>query len=121
MGLDAVELVLRAEEFFTIFIPDNEAAAIRTVHDFYTVICRKLNVTPAVHPTTPDSLPIITKVEKLGLIRRNYKHLPPPPELLPWTADSVWSAVVALFVDQLNLKPEEVLPDARIVDDLGID
>jgi len=35
MGLDAVEIILRSEELFVITIGDDEAAAVRTVGDFY--------------------------------------------------------------------------------------
>lgn len=50
MGLDSVELVLRAEELFVITIEDEEAAAVRTVGEFYHLICRKLNVSPLPSP-----------------------------------------------------------------------
>jgi hypothetical protein len=34
---------------------------------------------------------------------------------------TVWDALVAIFVDQQGLKPQDILPHARIADDLGID
>jgi len=43
MGLDAVEIVLRTEELFVITIEDDEAAAVRTVGDFYNLITRPPN------------------------------------------------------------------------------
>jgi len=41
MGLDAVELVLRAEEAFDIRISDEEAEKVSTVNDFYELILSK--------------------------------------------------------------------------------
>ena len=61
MGLDAVELVLRTEEFFALTIADDEASTIGTVSDFYNLVCAKLNVTPLPHPVTPTMLPVITE------------------------------------------------------------
>jgi hypothetical protein len=67
MGLDAVELVLRTEEFFVISIGDDEAASVRTVGDFYNLICTKLDVLPLQRPVTPINLPIVTEKEKVFL------------------------------------------------------
>jgi len=64
MGLDAVEIVLRTEELFVITIEDDEAAAVRTVGDFYNLICRKMSVTPLQSPVTSAELPTITQKEK---------------------------------------------------------
>ena len=50
MGLDAVEIVLRTEELFAITIEDDEAGTVRTVGDFYRLICSKLNVTQLPSP-----------------------------------------------------------------------
>ena len=44
MGLDAVEIVLRTEEFFGVAIADDEAGAVRTVGDLYRLMCSKLEV-----------------------------------------------------------------------------
>ena len=40
--MDAVEIVLRTEELFAITLTDEEAAAVRTVGDFYRLICSRL-------------------------------------------------------------------------------
>lgn len=120
MGLDAVELLLRTEELFAIALSDKEAADIRTVGDLYILICTKLNVTPLPSPVTPTTLPTITHKEKKYLILRTHTPLPVPPEVLPWSPQSVWDCLVAIFVDQLSLDPEEVRHRATIVEDLGI-
>ncbi len=52
MGLDAVEIILRTEELFAIAIGDDEAGAVRTVGDFYNLICAKVGVTPISSPVT---------------------------------------------------------------------
>jgi hypothetical protein len=46
MGLDAVEISLRAEELFAIEIQDEEAARVETVGQFYDLICSHLNIVP---------------------------------------------------------------------------
>jgi hypothetical protein len=90
MGLDVVEIVLRTEEFFVITIEDDEAAAVRTLGDFYTLICAKLNVTPSQSPVTSAKLPVVTEEEKKLLFLYKTTPLPAPPELLPWSSQSFW-------------------------------
>jgi hypothetical protein len=121
MGLDAVEIFLRTEELFVITIGDDEAAAVRTVGDFYNLICSKMNVTPLQSPVTSAELPTITHKEKKFLFLSTHTPLPAPPEVLPWSPQSVWDALVAVFVDQQGLDPQEILYRARIVHDLGIE
>ncbi len=121
MGLDAVEIVLRTEELFVITIGDDEAAAVRTVGDFYNLICAKLNVSPFQSPVTSAKLPTITQKEKTLLFLYRHTPLPAPPEVLPWGPQSVWDTLVAVIVDLQGLKPEKVLYDARFLDDLGVD
>jgi hypothetical protein len=121
MGLDAVEIVLRTEELFGITLADDEAGAVRTVGDFYRLICSKLHVPPLQSPVTPAELPVITQREKTFLFLEKHRPLPPPPEVLPWSPQSVWDALVAVFVDQQGLKSEEILYAARITQDLGVD
>lgn len=121
MGLDAVEIVMRAEEFFTIRIGDDEAAAVRTVGDFYDLICAKLDVEPLRSPVASAVLPVISEKETVFLFLSKHTPLPAPVEVLPWSPQSVWDCVVAVLVDQQCLKPEKILHHARFVEDLGVD
>jgi hypothetical protein len=121
MGLDAVEIVLRAEELFVIHIGDDEAAAVRTVGDFYHLICKKLNVSPLHSPVTSAELPTITQKEKTFLFLYKNTPLPAPPEVLPWSSQSVWDCLVAVLVDQQGLRPGKILYDSRFAEDLGVD
>jgi acyl carrier protein len=121
MGLDAVELLLRCEELFSIHLTDDEAAAVRTVGDLYRLICSKLGVTPLPSPITSAELPRITEKEKIFLFLQRHHPLPASPELLPWSSQTIWDALVAIFVDQQGLDREDILPHARIATDLGVD
>ena len=121
MGLDAVEIVLRTEELFVININDGEAAAVRTVGEFYELICAKLGVSPLRSPLTSEVLPVITRREKVFLFLSRATPLPAPEDVLPWSSQSVWDCLVAVFVDQQGLKPEKITYHARIAQDLGVD
>lgn len=37
-----------------------------------------------------------------------------------WSRDELWEKIKAIIVDQLGVLPEEVLPDADFIDDLGV-
>jgi hypothetical protein len=76
MGLDGVEIILRAEEFFDIAINDDAARQVQTVGDFYILICGLLNVAPSKDPVTSLSLPIVTECKKSALFFRRAVHLP---------------------------------------------
>jgi hypothetical protein len=89
MGLDIVEIVLRTEEFFVITIGNDEAAVVRTVGDFYKLICAKLDVPPFESPVTSTKLPTVTKKKKTLLFLYKHTPLPAPPEVLPWSPQSV--------------------------------
>jgi hypothetical protein len=80
-----------------------------------------MNVTPLQSPVTSAELPTITHKEKKFLFLSTHTPLPAPPEVLPWSPQSVWDALVAVFVDQQGLDPQEILYRARIVHDLGIE
>lgn len=121
MGLDSVEIVLRAEELFAVDISDEQAATVRTVGDFYQLICAQLGVTPLESPVTSGELPIITERKKTFAFLERHTPLPPPPDVLPWSPQSVWDCVVTIFVDQMGLKPAKITYHARISTDLGVD
>ena len=121
MGLDAVEIVMRAEEFYSTTFTDHEAAHVRTVGDFYNLICSKLELAPLESPQTSATLPHVSEDEWRFLFLRKSAPLPPPSEVLPWTPQSVWDTLVAIIVDQQGLKAAKILPAARFVEDLGVD
>jgi hypothetical protein len=50
MGLDIVELALRTEHVFSLTLPDDELTTLRTVGEFYALLCRHLGVIPDPHP-----------------------------------------------------------------------
>ena len=93
----------------------------RTVGDFYKVICAKLNVEPLSAPVTAEELPIITKHEKSFWPFGKHISLPAPPNVLPWSPQSVWDWLVVIFVDQMALEPDEIRYEATINQDLQID
>ena len=121
MGLDAVEIVLRTEELFTITIEDAEAAAARTVGDFYILVCSKLNVAPISSPVTSAQLPVITRRETVFLFLNKNVPLPAPSNVLPWSPQSVWDCLVAILVDQQCLSREQIRYQARFLEDLSVD
>jgi acyl carrier protein len=121
MGLDSVEIILRAEELFAIDIGDEEAAKVETVGQFYELICSKLHIPPLQSPVTSEELPVITHREKVFLSLSRHTPLPAPADALPWSPQSVWDCVVAVFVDQLGLSTNDVTYHARIAKDLGVD
>jgi hypothetical protein len=121
MGLDGVEIVLRTEELYGIHIEDEEAAAVCTVGDFYKLICAKLDLTPLPSPVTPTELPRITQKDKQFWFMHKHTPLSAPQEVLPWSPQSVWDCLVTVFVDQMALKPNEIVYDARIAQDLCVD
>ena len=121
MGLDVVEIVLRVEELFAIELGDEEAGRLKTVGQFYELICSKLHVHPLKSPITSAELPVITYREKIFLFLSRHTPLPAPAEVLPWSPQSVWDCLVAVFVDQQGLNAEDVTYVARIAEDLGVD
>jgi len=70
---------------------------------------------------TSAELPIITLKEKQFLFGHKHTPLPAPPEVLPWSPQSVWDTLVAVFVDQQGLGAEKIRYSARIAQDLGVD
>jgi len=121
MGLDSVEIILRAEELFGIEIGDEEASGVGTVGQFYELICFRLQISPLQSPVTSEELPVITQHEKSFLFLSRPIRLRAPTAVLPWSPQSVWDCVVAIFVDQQGLRVEEIVYHARIARDLGVD
>jgi hypothetical protein len=70
---------------------------------------------------TSAVLPVITHKENKFFFLSGHTPLPAPPDVLPWSPQSVWDTVVAVFVDQQGLEPDEILYHALIARDLGVD
>ena len=119
MRLDTVEIVLRTEELFLITIGDDETATIKTVGDFYKLICAKLGLCPFELPVTSIRLPLVTEKQKKLIFLYKHIRLSAPPEVLPWSPQSVWDSLVAVLIDQQGLDKEQIAYHAHFVDDLG--
>jgi len=108
MGLDTVELVMRCEEVFTVDLPDHKLTHVHTVGDLYVLICDELKLTPSENPKQETGF---------NRLPRGTLNL----TTIPWNSDDVWATLVAVFVDQLCLEPEEITYVARIGEDLRVD
>jgi hypothetical protein len=73
MGLDSVELLLRIEEEFSIDLPDDEVARVRTVGDLYGVVLSKLKTTPDCLSSRAFYRTRKALVEVLGIPRRSIR------------------------------------------------
>lgn len=70
MGLDAVELILRIEDEFSIAISDEEAGAVRTVGDLYDVVLGKLTSCSSCASGKAFYMTRTAIVDTMGLPRR---------------------------------------------------
>jgi len=109
MGLDTVELVLRTEDVFAVYMPDEECGQIRTVGDLYKLILQKLD------------LPYIASGEIEAQALGNMRPLTEVMRLSPWTTPDVWLTLKEVIHDQLGVKPSSIVETASFVDDLRCD
>jgi acyl carrier protein len=106
MGLDVVELTMKCEETFHVELEDWRLGQMRTVGDLFELICEQLGL-----PFGPQE-------------PRPTKTLPIPLVAVPqegWNRETVWSKVVQICVDQLQVDKEDVVYSASFVDDLEAD
>ncbi len=108
IGLDGVEIVLRCEEVFEIYLSDEDVGATVTVGDLYRLICKELNLPPGEHPTEDTGFDRLPR----GTLNLTKVH---------WNPEDVWATLVAIFVDQQQLDAKEITYTARINADLGVD
>jgi acyl carrier protein len=106
MGLDIVEVVMRCEEEFDIQLEDWRLEHMQTVGDLFELICEQLHIPFGKDLPTPNSGAGVSLV------------LAPPGG---WTRDTVWSKLVEIVIQQLQVRPDEVIYMARFGDDLGAD
>lgn len=72
--------------------------------------------------TAPIELPancLTVRDTVATMLRLNYGAI--SPEGHQWTEAQVWERLQALVVEQLSVKPDEVVPTARFVEDLRMD
>lgn len=82
MGLDAVEIVPRCEELFSITLADDETAAVRTVDDLYRLICTERNPTP--RPPSPPLNSFTSPTRKRSFSSSHVpNHSPHHPKFFP--------------------------------------
>jgi acyl carrier protein len=106
MGMDLVEIVLRAEETFGVDLPDDECEQIRTVGDLYRLVLSKLQL-PYVQ---------VSEVEA-GNKGRNCSPLR-TSSLSSWSPPDVWRTVKGIVVEQLRVDENDVIEDADFQRDL---
>lgn len=92
MGLDVYELVLEVQDLFQVRIENADACAVESVGDLYELTLRSLRARwPSRFAENP---------------------------LYP---DVVWVQLKTLIVEQLGVKPADVVPSARFHYELGFD
>ena len=108
MGLDAVELVMGVEEEFGISIKDEDAAQFRTVGEMFEHVLALIQQ----KPREPEERATVSG-------RKAFRMDQPKPE--PKTREAAWRRYVNVIVDQLGVDESQVAPEARFIDDLGVD
>jgi acyl carrier protein len=106
MGLDIVEVVMRCEETFDVRLEPIRLEQMRTVGDLFELVCEQLNLrggAPMRAPIAGATLPLIA-IPAGG-----------------WSKDNVWTKLVQICVDQLQVESDQVNYAASFVDDLGAD
>jgi acyl carrier protein len=83
MGLDAVEIILRTEDEFSIAVGDDEAAVVRTVGDLYNLVLSKLDITPGCLTSKAFYITRRALVNCLQIPRRSIRPATPLGPLLP--------------------------------------
>jgi hypothetical protein len=111
MGMDAVELILRTEDEFSISISDDEAASAFTVGGLYDLILSKLDTSPGCLTSKAFYLTRRALVESLGVPRRSIR---PGTRLSPILPDELRRAQWQQIRNQIGL----AMPPLRIPADL---
>jgi len=96
---------MRTEETFGVNIED-DAAQIQTVGDLYEAICKQLDISP--DPNTAHFFALVSAGTS-------------GPRSIQTADNDVWTKLVAIISDQLQIDPAEVRYDSRFREDLGAD
>lgn len=94
MGLDAVEIVLRTEDEFSITLGDEEVATTRTVREFYQLVLSKLDTTPSCTSSQAFYRTRRALMECLGIPRRAVRPATHLESILPSERrSSIWKQI----------------------------
>jgi hypothetical protein len=91
-----------------------------------TLLCIPLmmgicNVLIRFNPAFASELPADTAGELARVVLSlNYEHFTTAGSTLKTSDEDVWNKIVDIFCDQLQVRRDEVVPNARIVGDLGV-
>lgn len=107
MGLDAVEIVMRTEDEFSITISDDEAASADTVGGLYRIVLAKLDVTPGCLTSKAFYRTRRVLIDALGVPRHSIR---PATRLAPLLPDETRQSQWERIRQELDL----VIPGLRI-------
>jgi len=123
MGLDTVAIVLRVEETFGVDLPDDELGSVATVGDLYQLLMSRLDGSYEFNPVRRLIVPVPSAVA--------------PARTDPTNTDTdfsqgefeskkrgdaeVWQVLREIIADKLQIRREEVVPEAHFGRDLGCD
>lgn len=136
MGIDALDLVFRLEKRLTSSLDLNRRFPPATRAANWQALEEALGVTlPILEDSVDGGVPVIPQ-RYSSLIALTYwiaEQFPERVERIPvscertgkmasrtWTDQEVWDVLRECICDALGVKPEEVTPDARMVEDLGM-
>ena len=100
-SLDTVELVMRCEEEFGVGLDSHLLESTKTVGELFEVVCAQLN-----HPPDPNTLQPVNRSFTPHAVA----------EADEWTRDEVWTQLVRLLADQVQVAPDRITYATRLVD-----
>ncbi len=112
MSLDLVELVVRAEEVFSVNLPNEECALVTTVGDLYRLILGKPKL-----PYLPAA--DVENQLRAGRLTKDRSRLRLPGHC--YTTAEVRVTLKATITDQLQVDSDQVRESASFLYDLGCD
>jgi acyl carrier protein len=123
MGLDVVEIVLRVEETFGVDLPNDELGSVATVGDLYQLLLSRLDGDQTFYPASRLIAPVPAASRPANTILTNSDAECAQKAAQSKTREEaeVGRILKQIIVDQLQIKPEEVVPEAHFGRDLGVD
>jgi acyl carrier protein len=123
MGLDTVEIVLRVEETFCVDLPNDELGSVATVGDLYELLLSRLDGHHSSYPPFRRIAPVpaASRLANPVLTNSDAEHTQKAAQSKMRKEAEFWPILKQIIVDQLQIKPEDVVPEAHFGRDLGAD